>query len=244
MFPEANPNDPIDKNAKDTTTIKTGLGDLNKAFDKIYKENAAKKKATKEEFNFSTIRNKLGEAVHRIGLTVTDPDHPMVSKRKETIQKTVRVTSDSKDNAIKSAIAHHKRKGYKVHDHHYIGTVNEAKDAREYDYEGDIAMSDLRSILNNAKTVHDMLEPKTNIPEWCQSKITLAEDYISTVANYMRGEMSEEVQIDEAKPGLYANIHAKRKRIKGGSGERMRKPGAKGAPTAQAFKDSAKTAKK
>ena len=47
-----------------------------------------------------------------------------------------------------------------------------------------------------------------------------------------------------AKQGLYKNIHAKRKRIKAGSGEKMRKPGSKGAPTAKAFKDSAKTAKK
>ncbi len=46
------------------------------------------------------------------------------------------------------------------------------------------------------------------------------------------------------KPGLYANIHAKRERIKAGSGEKMRKPGAPGAPTAKAFKESAKTAKK
>jgi hypothetical protein len=45
------------------------------------------------------------------------------------------------------------------------------------------------------------------------------------------------------KPGLYANINAKRKRIAAGSGEKMRKPGTKGAPTAQAFRDSAKTAK-
>ena len=44
--------------------------------------------------------------------------------------------------------------------------------------------------------------------------------------------------------GLYANIHAKRKRIAAGSGERMRKPGAVGAPTAHAFKQSAKTAKR
>jgi hypothetical protein len=42
--------------------------------------------------------------------------------------------------------------------------------------------------------------------------------------------------------GLYANIHAKRERIAEGSGEKMRKPGAKGAPTAQAFRESAKTA--
>jgi hypothetical protein len=45
-------------------------------------------------------------------------------------------------------------------------------------------------------------------------------------------------------PGLYAAIHAKRARIKAGSGEKMRKPGAEGAPTAKAFKQSAKTRKK
>ena len=47
-----------------------------------------------------------------------------------------------------------------------------------------------------------------------------------------------------AKRGLYSNIHAKRKRIAAGSGEKMRKPGAKGAPTAAAFKAAATTAKK
>ena len=46
------------------------------------------------------------------------------------------------------------------------------------------------------------------------------------------------------KPGLYANIHAKRKRIKAGSGEKMRQVGSQGAPTQQSFIDSAKTAKK
>ena len=46
------------------------------------------------------------------------------------------------------------------------------------------------------------------------------------------------------KKGLYANIHAKRKRIKAGSGEKMRRPGSKGAPTAKAFKKAKKTAKK
>lgn len=45
------------------------------------------------------------------------------------------------------------------------------------------------------------------------------------------------------KQGLYANISAKRKRISEGSGEKMRKPGTKGAPTAKAFKEAAKTAK-
>ena len=44
--------------------------------------------------------------------------------------------------------------------------------------------------------------------------------------------------------GLWENIHAKRKRIASGSGEKMRKPGSKGAPTAKAFKQAAKTKKK
>jgi hypothetical protein len=47
-----------------------------------------------------------------------------------------------------------------------------------------------------------------------------------------------------SKRGLYANIHAKRKRIKAGSGERMRKAGSKNAPSAKDFKNSAKTAKR
>jgi hypothetical protein len=46
------------------------------------------------------------------------------------------------------------------------------------------------------------------------------------------------------KEGLYSNIHDKRARIKAGSGERIRKPGTKGAPTEAAFRKSAKTARK
>ncbi len=76
-------------------------------------------------------------------------------------------------------------------------------DIGEYDQEGDMAKSDLRSIIANAKRVHDMLEDSDNLPEWVQSKITKAEDYISTVANYMQSEMSEEVeQIDEVSSDL------------------------------------------
>jgi len=54
--------------------------------------------------------------------------------------------------------------------------------------------------------------------------------------------MKDAARIQKA-VGLYANIHAKRRRIKAGSGERMKKAGSKGAPTAKDFRDSAKTAK-
>lgn len=58
------------------------------------------------------------------------------------------------------------------------------------------------------------------------------------------GVSEAEVVNEKEKNGLWANIHAKRERIKRGSGERMRKPGSAGAPTAKAFRDSQKTSKK
>ena len=70
--------------------------------------------------------------------------------------------------------------------------VKDKFDIGEYDQEGDMAKSDLRSIMANAKRLHDMIEDADNLPEWCQNKITLAEDYISTVANYLTAEMNEE----------------------------------------------------
>jgi hypothetical protein len=203
--------------------------------------------------------------------------------------------------------------------------MGEAKDEQEYGYEGDMALNQLATLIRCADMIKELLKPDTDMPEWVQSKITLATDYIQTAADYMYSEMNEakkmkgedpcwdnykmigtkpkggkqvpncvpeEVEhIDEAdsarlrmakalkkakedrersernadkilnpvgepkkekmaeeivteeKPGLYANIHAKRRRIKSGSGERMRKPGSKGAPTAQSFKDAQKTVK-
>ena len=75
--------------------------------------------------------------------------------------------------------------------------TNEAKDPREYDYEGDMAKTQLRSIIANSQTVHDMLKDTTNLAEWVQSKITKAEDYISTVADYMTAEMNESKKEDD-----------------------------------------------
>ena len=60
----------------------------------------------------------------------------------------------------------------------------------------------------------------------------------------MEVQRNQESEIVMPQRGLYKNIAAKRKRIKAGSGEKMRTPGTKGAPTDKAFKESAKTAKK
>lgn len=70
----------------------------------------------------------------------------------------------------------------------------------------------------------------------------------SKMPNGVKKERRDDTDFTEyakgGKVGLYANIHAKRRRIAAGSGEKMRKPGSKGAPTAEAFKQSAKTARR
>jgi hypothetical protein len=106
---------------------------------------------------------------------------------------------DKKGSSLRvlaSKIGHYRDAGYKA--------VREAKEKTEYDYEGDMARGQLQSVINNAQRVHDMLEDNDNLPEWVQSKITLAEDYISTVANYMMSEIDEQVeQIDEREDDEY-----------------------------------------
>ena len=81
-----------------------------------------------------------------------------------------------------------------------VSSIKEAKDTREYDYEGDMAMSQLRSLVFNAEDMMELMEENTNLPEWVQSKVTLAEDYISTAANYLRGELTESVKLNEGRP--------------------------------------------
>jgi len=67
-----------------------------------------------------------------------------------------------------------------------------------------------------------------------KAKKIIRKDHPQDVTMYQKG----------GKVGLYENIHKKRERIAAGSGEKMRKPGSKGAPTAAAFRQSAKTAKR
>jgi len=73
-----------------------------------------------------------------------------------------------------------------------INKFNEAKDDKEYGYEGEMAMSQLKGIISHAKQLHDMLEPDTDLPEWVQSKLTLAYDYMQTVTDYMSTELDED----------------------------------------------------
>jgi hypothetical protein len=70
----------------------------------------------------------------------------------------------------------------------------------EYDREGDMAKDDLRTINDAAKELYSILDADENLPEWVQSKITKAVDYLDTVRDYMKAnKYAEDTQTDEAK---------------------------------------------
>lgn len=109
---------------------------------------------------------------------------------------------------------------------------------------GDIAETEKVSLLDSIDlelSEHFVIE--TGVVGFTDDGIVLEADEQTLGLLEVHDILLESDELEEAKPGLWANIHAKRKRIKSGSGERMRKPGSKGAPSAQDFKDAAKTSK-
>jgi hypothetical protein len=69
------------------------------------------------------------------------------------------------------------------------------KDATEYDYEGEMAVTQLKTIIRHAEALQAKMQPDTNLPEWVQSKITLATDYIQTASDYLHSELEEQAPV-------------------------------------------------
>lgn len=80
--------------------------------------------------------------------------------------------------------------------------VTEAKDEKEYGYEGDMALNQLKTLVRCAEMIEEMLKPDTDLPEWVQSKITLATDYIQTAADYMYSELKEGKDVGDDPTGI------------------------------------------
>jgi len=98
-----------------------------------------------------------------------------------------------RDQANDSATVRHFRKTNGMPEWYKkkYGHIKEAKDEGEYGYEGDMALNQLATLTRCADMIKDLLKPDTDMPEWVQSKITLATDYIQTAADYMYSEMKD-----------------------------------------------------
>jgi hypothetical protein len=196
-----------------------GKPEVKKRFDDLQRERRAKKagagESTKELSVVNPILGRLMDAVHaRVEGVLLEMHKELYVPDEHTSPYRELITYKAKSNAAAKSL-----------------------DKGEYDEEGGMAKSQLKSVIRNAQSIHDKLQDDTNIAEWVQSKITVAEDYISTVANYMQGE-SEKTAIKEGK-GLWSNIHAKRER-----GEKPAKPGHKDYPDKLVFQKLSKAAKK
>ena len=100
----------------------------------------------------------------------------MVKHIKKGYAKDGKLSDDEKSIAYATAWKHKNKK------------MKENYDKGEYDYEGDMAKTQLKGVIRNAQELHDLLQPADNVPEWVQSKITLAADYIQTASDYMKSK--------------------------------------------------------
>jgi len=87
--------------------------------------------------------------------------------------------------------------------------AKDKQDEGEYGYEGDMAMSQLRTIIRNCQEMMKVLDKETDMPEWVQSKITLATDYLQTANDYLMSELEEETEINELSKGLMYRYFSK-----------------------------------
>jgi hypothetical protein len=99
-----------------------GTEEYNQFVDGYYRGNSSR--VVRQTNEQAPVAPSVG--VHRIAVTVSDPDHPMVTKRDEKLQKFVRVTHHDAKAAIERAKKHFAKKGWKVHDANYAGNVHES----------------------------------------------------------------------------------------------------------------------
>ena len=165
---------------------------------------------------------------HRVAVTLSDPHHPAVTKRKELIQKTVRVKADNPGHAVDSAIHHFRRAGYKVHDHHYIGTVKEGamptfkeldesalekfrKAAAEREKEANKREAEMKarhaSGKEDMKGAIDTLAKKLN-----KEEVELDEISKELAGNYVGALAKKQLDKHGMKPNMYDKLPAKHKK--------------------------------
>jgi hypothetical protein len=82
----------------------------------------------------------------------------------------------------------------------FVNFIAEDKDPNEYDNEGEMAKSQLRTVMSAAEDLMNLLDDEDNLPEWAQNKITKAVDYLDSVRDYMSSEAQDDLdeQFEEA----------------------------------------------
>lgn len=204
------------------------------------------KKSTEKKQGSGKAANLAGQAMQKMA---------KANEEVEQIEENVYDGADQANSIKKALVAKHKdnnynvrvnQKGQHVIDHAYFGTkkvksqikaLSEAKeDPAEYDQEGDMAKTQLRSIKYHADELHEMLGDNDNLPEWVQSKLTLAQDYLQTVCDYMYSK-------DEVNEAVYAGLEKEDKPGKVKTAVVKLHPKGVGSDTVEGWKDPQKPVK-
>ena len=112
------------------------------------------------------------------------------------------ITVKHKESGKTLRISANAAQKYRTMGYHYH-PVNEAKDEKEYGYEGDMALNQLATLTRCAEMIKDLLKPDTDMPEWVQSKITKAADYISSVHSHLEYKELSAAEIGPEEPVSY-----------------------------------------
>ncbi len=203
----------------------------NKTSDTIRKRMAGIDKAS-ERLNKEDVE-VLGEAKHIVNVTVSNPNHTSVSKRKETVQRRANVMAKDRESAVDTAINFYKKQGYKVHDHNYVGLKEESQ--AELDEIANYMLSEEFEQLDELSK--DTIRSYWNKTDASMKKRTSKAKQAETIVKRIKGRVaafprltgdkptSESVDIDEAKDsfGMPSHSHAHvMKKIKDGQWEAMR----------------------
>ena len=139
------------------------------------------------------------ELKHRVSVTVSDPQHTMVSKRKEKMEKKVRISAKSESDAVELAKDHYKKQGYKIHDANHIGIVEETKPDTP-PFEGG------RKVVGNVKdksgAVHTPMSRARHLARAAMKNLN------------QKKAVKEEISMDEA-TSAYGRINARFKKLSG-----------------------------
>ena len=135
-----------------------------------------------------SFRRHIKEASYEVKIQGL-PDMYIDSKSPVTIKKQLRKQLRQPDDLVSITRV---TKGDKIAVFRDRIKENDDKDPSEYDQEGDMAKGQLRTMMSAAKELEKMLGDDDNLPEWVQSKITKATDYIDSVRDYLKSERDDD----------------------------------------------------
>jgi hypothetical protein len=210
------PGEKDNKNGTKSPSVKESADDINL---RITKHVAAAAKAGRagdrqaQEWHLAKIANlkrELGENLdeaakkgdvqkHIVTVTVSDPHHPMITQRKATVMKRVKVTAADTKEAEAKATAHYKKHGFKVHDAFHHSMVNEAADPGSDDGVEEIGMAkaQLNQICDMADELADSMDDMDELEAWAQDKISSAYDDLNEIYTYIvYGEGTDDEEQD------------------------------------------------